>query len=53
VVCTPNGRRLLREVNEAMVDLIWSWGMVSDVSRIAALARDLEVLAQNPRRRFG
>jgi DNA-binding MarR family transcriptional regulator len=53
VVCTPDGRRLLREVNEAMVDLVWSWGMVSDVSRIAALARDLEVLAQNPRRRFG
>jgi DNA-binding MarR family transcriptional regulator len=53
IVLTGDGRRLLDEVSEAVVDIVWTWGMVADGTRLDDLVRDLEVLAQNPRTRWG
>jgi DNA-binding MarR family transcriptional regulator len=53
IVCTASGRRLRREVDEAIMRVVWGWGLVADGSRLDDLARDLDVLAQDPRTRFG
>ena len=52
VVRTPEGRDLLRDVNEAVVDIVWEWGLVADPARLRDLARDLAVLARDARDRW-
>jgi DNA-binding MarR family transcriptional regulator len=53
IVRTREGRALLRDVNEAVVGVVWGWGLVADPTRLGDLAHDLAVLAQDPRARLG
>lgn len=50
---TAEGRRVLRNVNEAIVDVVWGWGLFADPTRIGELARDLRLLATDNLRRPG
>jgi DNA-binding MarR family transcriptional regulator len=53
IALTAEGRELLREVDRALVTVVWAWGMAADGSRLDALVHDLEVLAQDPRSGLG
>ena len=47
-VATEDGRSLVREVDDAVVDLVSQWSFHLPAERMAALAKDVDVLAERP-----